>query len=531
MDSRFVFSLVLNAHLPFVKGTQESGGGSEDSGAEDWFFESLSETYLPLLEVFDRLEGDHIPFRLGLSLSPLLCQMMGDELLLKKYLAYAERQIEFGRQELERTADQPELQKLAKRYYDQAIDRRIAFTERYEGNVLKAFERYQRKGKIELLGTAATHAFLPFLCPFPEAVQAQMEAAISYYRYSFGRHPQGFWLPELGWTGELEQYLRLYNFSYTIVDSHGLVFGDPVPQRGSFYPVKTPGGIFILSRDFYAGRDIERMAADGLYRDNNRDVGYELPPENIGLFLTAGGIRRRTGFKYWCSSHRGQNLVYNPELAANKALEHARMFLESHFDRFTRAAEYMNEVPICLCAHNADRFGRFWFEGPRFIEALFRLCGGYREVQFMTPAEYLYKQDNSSFEISVPEFSSWGRNGYAEAWLDASNDWMYRHLARSIERMVELAERFPDDSGLKERTLNQAAREILLAQTSDWPRMLYRQNSTEYARNQIESALRNFTTIYEALGSNYISTEWLTSLERRHNVFPRINYRVFRRKK
>jgi 1,4-alpha-glucan branching enzyme len=61
--------------------------------------------------------------------------------------------------------------------------------------------------------------------------------------------------------------------------------------------------------------------------------------------------------------------------------------------------------------------------------------------------------------------------------------------------------------------------------------MLYTQENTAYARNQVEAALRNFTTIYEALGSNYISTEWLTSLERRHNLFPAVNYRVFRRKR
>jgi 1,4-alpha-glucan branching enzyme len=97
--------------------------------------------------------------------------------------------------------------------------------------------------------------------------------------------------------------------------------------------------------------------------------------------------------------------------------------------------------------------------------------------------------------------------------------------------MIEIAERFPDNTGLKERTLNQAAREMLLVMTADWSKMLYEQKSVDYARNQIETGLRNFTTIYEALGSNYISTEWLTNLERKHNIFPHINYRVFRRKK
>jgi 1,4-alpha-glucan branching enzyme len=96
--------------------------------------------------------------------------------------------------------------------------------------------------------------------------------------------------------------------------------------------------------------------------------------------------------------------------------------------------------------------------------------------------------------------------------------------------MQDLTQRFPDDTGLKERALNQAARELLLAQSSDWPKLLYNQDSTEYAHAQIEDALRNFTTIYEALGANYISTDWLTRLERRHNVFPNINYRVFKKK-
>jgi 1,4-alpha-glucan branching enzyme len=190
----------------------------------------------------------------------------------------------------------------------------------------------------------------------------------------------------------------------------------------------------------------------------------------------------------------------------------------------------MEEVPLSLCAFNADSFGRNWYEGPWFLESMFRLAAYYRELSFMTPSEYLSRHPMSVFEVSLPEFSSWGENGYAEPWLDSSNDWIYRHLNRSLERMIELADRFSRNSGLKERALNQAAREILLAMASDWPGFLCRQEFTGYARRQAEDALRNFTTIYEALGSNYISTEWLTNLERRHAVFPNINYRVFKRK-
>jgi 1,4-alpha-glucan branching enzyme len=524
MINRHIISLVLYAHLPYTRDAYTTG--------EECFFEALSETYLPLLGVFDRLEGDYVPFRLGLALSPALCHMMSDELLLQRYLEYTDKQIEFGIQELERTKDEPELQNLARAYYDKAVDRRIAFTERYEKNILKALDHYQRKGKIELLTTGATHAFLPFLSSYPEAIQAQIEVAIASYRQYFGRYPQGFWLPELGWTPELEDYLRSYNFGYTIVEPHGVVFGKPPASRGSFYPVKTPGGICILARDYHAGKDISRMTGDSVYRDNNKDAGYELPADQVGLFLTSNGSRTRTGFKYWASSSSGsQKPFYDPQRASEKAVEHARFFLENQSARLSEAAKHMKEAPVSLCAFDADVFGRFWYEGPQCIEALFRLSAGYRELQFMTPAEYLYKQDISCFQTSIPGFSSQGVNGYAETWLDSSNDWMYRHLIRSVDRMIELAERFPDDTGLKERTLNQAAREILLAAASDWPKMLYHEDSAEYARSQIEASLRNFTTIYEALGSNYISTEWLTNLEKRHNLFSNINYRVFRRKR
>jgi 1,4-alpha-glucan branching enzyme len=533
MNNSPAISVVLDLHKPFIRHPEL------EQSQERWFFETLSETCLPLLEIFDRLDIEHIPFKIALSLSPTFCQMLRDEYLLESYLKYVDRQIEFGVRELDRTArsgspQDDEIHRLALLFYNQAVDKRILFTERYEGNILRVFDHYQRKGRVELLTTAATHAFLPLYTGYPEAIQAQLEIAIASHRIFFGRNPHGFWLPELGWSAELDRYLRAYNFSYTIVDTHGLTLGDNLESRGSFYPVKTPAGIFILARDFYASRELEELKIschrDPLYRDYHRDVGYELAAEMVSPFLEANGARKATGYKYWASgSKAGNKQIYDPQKAAARAKAAASSFLDARISRLKAAAEYLDGCPISLCAYDADIFGRFWYEGPTFIETLYRE-GTRRELQFMNPAEYLYKQDARGFRTVMPEFSSWGVNGYGEMWLDASNDWLYRHALRSLDRMIELAERFPDDTGLKERALNQAAREILLVQASDWPKMFYKQENTAYARNQVETSLRNFTTIYESLGSNYISTEWLTSLERRHNIFPTINYRVFRRK-
>jgi len=535
MEFRRAISFVLEAHLPFVREYSKEDKLTH-AGEEERFFEYLSETLLPFLDALNRLESDHIPFRLGFVISPVLCHMLCDEHLQNKYLSYLDKQIEFGARELERTAPDAVINKMAKDYYNQIVDRRIAYTERHEKNILKTFDFYKRRGKLEILGSCATNPFLPFLGHNQESLQAQMETPVPIFRRHFGGCSQGFWLPCFGWTEAIEPYLKAYNYSYTIIDSHGLLFGNPSPERGCFSPVRTPNGTYVLARDHSALREIEAMSVDGVYRNNNRDIGYELPQESVSQFQSAEGGRCKTGYKYWAkhsaktAKHPAGSAVYDSQAACDRAREHAKAFLDNTTARLEEASKYMKEPPVSLFAGNADCFGRFWHEGWNFVEFLFRMASE-RDVKFLCPSEYIFKQDISSIQIVTPEYSSGGGNGYAQTWLDVSNDWIYRHLYRAMERMTELAERFPDDTGLKERALNQAAREILLAQSSDWPALLYKHDSVEFARSRAESSLRNFTTIYEALGSNYISTEWLTTLERRHNIFPNINYRVFRRKR
>lgn len=523
MNNRKVISLVFNGHAPFVRHPELI-----NPSQELWFFESISETYLPLLKIFDRMDRDFIPFRMGLSLSPTLCHMLGDELLIQRYLEYVEKQIIFGTEELEKSSDDPALNLLIKFFHNQILEKKAFFSERCENNIIKGFDYYQKKGRLEILTTAATYAFLPFYTAYPEAIRAQLEVAVSVYRANFGRVPQGFWLPELGWKEELDFWLRTSNFAYTIVDTHALAYAQPFAEKGSFFPAKTPQGTVILGRDFYAAEDIAKIVRDPVFRNNFRDQGFELPPERVRLFLSPQGSRTCTGYK--CRSSGNDGILYDPEKARENVENHVRSFLEAVLSRLKPAADLLDGPAVSLCAFDADSFGRFWYEGPEFVETLFREGMKDGEIQFMTPTEYFCKLDSASFQQLIPGFSSWGANGYAETWLDASNDWMYRHVMRALNRMVELVDRFPETSGLKERALNQAAREILLATASDWPKMLYKQESADYARSRIEGSLRNFITIYEALGSNYISTEWLTQLEKRHNIFPAINYRVFRRK-
>jgi 1,4-alpha-glucan branching enzyme len=95
--------------------------------------------------------------------------------------------------------------------------------------------------------------------------------------------------------------------------------------------------------------------------------------------------------------------------------------------------------------------------------------------------------------------------------------------------MCELVDRFPDESGLKERALNQAAREVLLSQASDWPFIMRAGTTVPYAVERVREHVHNFNTIYDALSRGNVGTEWLTTVERKNKLFPDIDYRVFRR--
>jgi 1,4-alpha-glucan branching enzyme len=126
-----------------------------------------------------------------------------------------------------------------------------------------------------------------------------------------------------------------------------------------------------------------------------------------------------------------------------------------------------------------------------------------------------------------PAFSSWGQGGYSAVWLDGSNAWTYRHIHKAIERMEELAVRFNDQISLKQRFLNQAAREVLLSMASDWPFILFNKSSTEYAQKRIGDHLKNFNVVYGNMCKNAVNTEWLVKAEKRDILFSDIDYNIF----
>jgi 1,4-alpha-glucan branching enzyme len=519
-------AMVLHAHLPYVRHPEH-----EHFLEERWFYEAVTESYLPLLWVFERLLEDNVDFRLTFNLSPTLIAMFNDDLLRQRYVRHLEMLNELAEREVERTRHQPEFQATALMYRDLFSRARYLFTEKYHWDLTGAFKRIQDSGKVEIITTGATHGYFPLLGVQREAVYAQVAVAVQYYERNFGRPPSGFWLPECGYHPGDDRILKKFGIKYFLVESHGLLHASPRPKYGYYAPVYTPAGVAAFGRDIESSKQVwsanEGYPGDFDYRDFYRDIGYDLDLDYIGRYLPEGWIRSHTGFKY----HRITRLSdckepYNRNDAMEKAALHAGNFMFNREKQIEWLAAIFDRQPVVVAPYDTELFGHWWFEGPQWLDFLCRkIYFDQKTFAMITPGEYLGIYPCN--QVSVPSESSWGWQGYHEVWLNGANDWIWRHLHKAAERMVELANNFPEAEGDLRRALNQEARELLLAQSSDWPFIMKTGTMVEYAKRRFETHISNFTRLYEEIRYNRIDVGWLGWLEQQDNLFPEIDYQVY----
>lgn len=521
-----LISFVFNAHLPFVRFPQY-----DDFFEERWLFEAILESYLPLLAVFKRLEADGVPFKFTLAVSPTLASMLADGLLKAKFEKYACSRLELARKEIGRTAGKAEqpLARLYLRLWQEALNAYKSFG----GDLLGQFKRLAANGCCEIVASAATSCFLPLYSGYPNAVRAQIKAALASHKEFFGQSSQGFYLPHCGYYPQLEEMLKEEGVRYFFAAGHSLLQAENGPPRyGVYEPAETPCGVAVFGRDRASGVDVWHpqtgYPSDALYRDFYRDIGFDLPLHEISSFALANGCRTPTGIKYMAvTGASDKKKLYNAEAAGRRVKEHAAHFVRERIWQCKKLGVLMEKPPLVVSLYDAELFGHWWFEGPMFIEEVFRYLAA-SPLKPVTPLEYLSRYCN--FQELQPVFSSWGQNGYGQVWLDDSNDWLVRHMFKAVERMTELADRFPAASGLKKRVLDQAARETLLAMSGDWPLMIRSGASREFAIDQIRMHLSNFYKIYEAMGRNVVRAEWLTTMEKQNNLFfsPGFSYKLFK---
>ncbi|UCG00253.1 MAG: DUF1957 domain-containing protein [Spirochaetaceae bacterium] len=518
-------ALVLHWHLPYVRHPEHPRFLEEY-----WFFEALSETYIPLMSVFERLHSEGIHYRITLSISPTLAEMLRDELLQNRYLAYLERICELARLEIQRTQGQPQMNRLARMYLERYLMCRRIFRDDYRCNLLNGLIRLDRAGVVDLICSAATHCFLPLFEVVPQVVKAQVQVAVHSHVRNFGGYPKGFWLPECGYYPGVEEYLKEERLPYFFMETHGILYAQERPRYGVYAPLYCPNMVAAFGRDPESARSVwsarDGYPGDPVYRDFYRDIGYDLPLEYLKPFLPEEEVRMSTGIKYHAITGPGdQKRLYNPKAAVKKLLEHADHFVSARIDQSVRLSALMDQPPLIVCPFDAELFGHWWFEGPQWLEAVLRRMGEVADtLRLTTPGQYLSEHPEQQF--AQPSFSSWGNKGYAEVWLEGSNDWVYRHLHQQAERMCELVQRFPKERGMRKRALDQAFREMLLAEASDWAFIMKTGTTVPYALRRTKEHIYNFSRIYDGLMTGGLQQEWFLQVESRNNLFREIDYRL-----
>ena len=531
-------SFVLHAHLPFIHHPE-----SEDYLEEQWLFEAISETYIPLILNFQKLVDEGVDFRITMSLTPPLLNMLDNKLLQERYIKYLKKHIELSEKEIVRTKDNPRINKLSHYYFERYSNDLHVFKDVYNCNLIQAFKKFNDLGVLEIIGCGATHGYFPILYTNEKTVRAQIALGVQTYNKYFDKPIKGFWLPECGYVPEADKYLKEFGVEYVLVETHGILYADPTPLYGTFQPIVSKGGIVAFGRDKESSSQvwssINGYPGSPNYREFYRDIGYDAPYDYIKPYIASNGVRVSTGIRYHrITGNTEYKDIYDLQWAQDTVEQQAGHFFDSRCAQINYLADKTKNPPIIVCPYDAELYGHWWYEGPNWLYTLAKKIY-YDDCNFalITPSEYIDKYPE--MQVATPCRSSWGAKGYSEVWLNPTNDYVHKHLHTAGDRMCEMASEFPKESkdSMKRRVMNQCARELVLAQSSDWLFIITNGTMVDYAKRRIKQHIGRFTKLYlwmkndEDLRNEDKLTpdkiRFLENIEEKDCIFPEMDYTLY----
>jgi 1,4-alpha-glucan branching enzyme len=511
-------ALVLHAHLPFVRHPEHARHLEER-----WLYEALIECYLPLLDAFDRLAEDEVPFALTMSVTPPLAAMMKDELLRERFHEHLERLEALAAREQKRLWGDAGFAPVAT-FYKEHFGRMRAVWDRHGGDVVGGLVKHWDAGRLELLTCSATHCYLPGMLAAAEGIRPQLELGVRGFERLVGRRPTGAWLAECAYHPSFDEEIARAGIRFTIVDTHGVTQARPRPPFGVHAPILSPSGVAFFGRDAESSRQVwsrdEGYPGDAFYRDFYRDIGFDLPESELMGQVAGDGSRLMTGLKYFRITGKDlEKQPYQPGIAAEKAYEHAGNFVFNRAAQVRHLASTMPLPPIVVAPYDAELYGHWWFEGPMFLEAVFRRmqeAGG--DLEAITLRAYLERHPVAV--RATPSASSWGAGGYGEVWVGPEAAPTWRHVHHATRYASRLVEEHRGAQGKRGEALDQVIRELLLLQSSDWPFILKTGTATRYAEARMRSHLHRLRHLGHLVETGRIEGEdaaWLDDVRQRDN--------------
>ena len=544
------FILTLHSHLPYVLNHGRWPHGS------DWLAEAAVDTYLPLIEALDLLAEEGVPAPITLGVTPILANQLAHASFGSELAAFFTQRLEACDEAEMAFAGGPDqhLVPLAG-YWRERYRRLLRRFEHCGGDLVGALRGHAAVGRLELLSSAATHGFLPLLGS-EESIAFQLAVGRAEHQRLFGRPPAGCWVPECAyrprgdWQPDpaarfmanrpgIEEHLEASGYRYFFVDAHLAEAGRPL---GLYREGGRPDGIPLSDEDW--SNPVARRSPYQSYEVSPRPnrpgvVAFVRDPLSTrqvwsrhGGFPGDGGylefhkIRFPGGLKLWRVTHPQADLglkePYEPNVARARAWGHAghmQWMLRHHADGPRTPGESVIVAPF-----DTELFGHWWHEGIEFVADLYRHLAAGGEVIPRTASGHLASHPPERAIALAP--GSWGANGDFSMWLNPETRWTWVRLWELESRFWQAARRTIAEPGC-ERVLAQAARELLLLQSSDWQFIISTGAAADYATRRFNGHAGDLDRLLGALEGE-VRTDWAAAeqdaevLRRRDDVFPGI---------
>ncbi|MBD3255540.1 MAG: DUF1957 domain-containing protein [Candidatus Lokiarchaeota archaeon] len=524
------FGLVLHGHIPWCKksGTWPAG--------EEWLFEAMNETYIPMLDVLRELKEEGIKTALTINITPILAEQLADEYMKQRFTEYMEDLIKRVKKDIERFVHQTNRLEIAKYHLNRFETVLNSFYQNYYRDINGSFKWLQDEGMIELITCGATHGFLP-LMEHDSGIFSQIQLAVDTHMKHFGKHPRGIWLPECAYRPKIEEngkiresvdyWLKNSNIEYFFVDTHGILDAQIIESRNdigldSRFGYKLNTNVSVFGRNRRTSRQVWDAKigypGDGDYREFHKKDS-------------------QSGLHYWKITDKEKpkenKELYEVSKAERKVIDHAEDFVSLLKDELKDFKEKYRRKGIIVSPYDFELYGHWWMEGIDWLKQVFKNIVKSKKIEMMTFSEFLDKNRDEFTLIRMNE-SSWGAGGHFEVWKNPEHGWIWPYINASIIDFENVLHRIPKPSSeRKSRILKQTGRELLLMEGSDWPFLLYTKQAKEYANERFHHHHQRFNKLIWAAKDPYdysrLPYEELEKIESIDSCFFDLNIEYFKR--
>lgn len=510
------FSLVLHGHMPWVLNHGRWPHG------EHWLFEAALGVYLPLLEVIDEVTRKGARTGITLGLTPILLEQLSHPVFKKGFDRYLRDLIARARVDRQDAM----LGGLAA-WWEAQLTARLDQFDAIGGDIVAAFAAHGRAERIELLSSFATHGYAPLLL-HDQAIRAQIRVGLQTSERHLGFRPEGIWLPECAfrpsgpWTPPLvhgdqrnragvDQILADEGVGFFFVDSHMFkgIRSEGLVKNGAFRKVDWNEADTYPGQGWRSVLEPHRVSTTGQASDLvvfarhprvseqvwSADAGYP----GDGAYLEFHKKRHGDGLRYWRVTRRGvdlgEKMLYDPAATSAATFRQAQHFSGIVRDELGMHHTRTGRPGSVVAPFDAELFGHWWFEGPRFLRDMILRLRNEPDIQVQTISERL-KSAPVDKVAWLPE-GSWGEGGDHRVWLNEQSRWTWEAAYRAEDRFFTLlwdVQRHPDRAAAAraEASLTRAARELLLLQASDWAFVVRTGGAVDYGFRRLAEHITRF---------------------------------------